>query len=393
YTLHCFGGAGGQHACLVADALGMERIFLHPFAGVLSAYGMGLADIRALRECQHEAALDSAGAEAALAVIRAEALAEVADQGVARADIRTEARAHLRYDGSHQTLEVAFGPAAGMRAAFEAAHQARFGFTSPDRAILFDMLAAEAIGTAGDLPVETAPVGGGACPVGQTRFWSGGHCHQVPVHDRATLGAGVRIGGPAILTEATGTTIVEPGWEASVDPRGNLILSRTEPAARPAASGTDVDPARLEVMSNLFMSIADQMGATLANTAWSVNIKERFDFSCAIFDAQGDLVANAPHVPVHLGSMSDSVRSVIARTKGSLRPGSAYMMNSPYAGGTHLPDVTVITPVFVAGQARFWLGSRGHHADIGGRTPGSSPPDSRHISEEGVLIDLFPLVE
>ncbi len=393
YTLQCFGGAGGQHACLVADALGMERIFLHPFAGVLSAYGMGLAEIRALRERQYEAPLADGGGNEALAAITAEAMAEVAGQGVAGADIRTEARAHLRYDGSHQTLEVAYGAAARMRADFEAAHQARFGFTSPDRAILFDMLAAEAIGRAGDLPEETAPTGGTAEPMGQTRFWSGGLCHTAPVHDRGSLGAGVRISGPAILTEATGTTIIEPGWEACVDPRGNLILRRVQPATRPAASGTDVDPARLEVMSNLFMSIADQMGATLANTSWSVNIKERFDFSCAIFDANGDLVANAPHVPVHLGSMSDSVRTVIAKTEGRLRPGSAYMLNSPYDGGTHLPDVTVITPVILDGKARFWLGSRGHHADIGGRTPGSSPPDSRHISEEGVLIDLFPLVE
>ncbi len=393
YTLQCFGGAGGQHACLVADALGMEQIFLHPFAGVLSAYGMGLAEIRALRECQHEAPLADGSADAALATITAEAVGEVAEQGVGAADIRTEARAHLRYDGSHQTLEVPYGTAADMRAGFEAAHQARFGFTSPDRAILFDMLAAEAIGKAGELPDEMAPIGAAAGPVGQTSFWSGGVSHAAPVFDRAVLGAGAQISGPAIITEATGTTIVEAGWRAEVDGRGNLVLRRTRAAVRPAAAGTEVDPARLEVMSNLFMSIADQMGATLANTSWSVNIKERFDFSCAIFDERGDLVANAPHVPVHLGSMSDSVRTVIAKTSGSLRPSSAFMLNSPYDGGTHLPDVTVITPVFVDGLARFWLGSRGHHADIGGRTPGSSPPDSRHISEEGVLIDLFPLVE
>ena len=385
YTLQCFGGAGGQHACLVADALGMEKIFLHPFAGVLSAYGMGLAEIRALRECQFEAPLADGAADAALAAITAEAVDEVAGQGVAGADIRTEARAHLRYDGSHQTLEVPYGTAADMRAGFEAAHQARFGFTSPDRAILFDMLAAEAIGKAGELPDEMAPVGAAAGPVGQPSFWSGGVSHPAPVFDRAALGAGTQISGPAIITEATGTTIVEPGWRAEVDARGNLVLGRTLAAVRPAAAGTEVDPARLEVMSNLFMSIADQMGATLANTSWSVNIKERFDFSCAIFDEKGDLVANAPHVPVHLGSMSDSVRTVIRKTAGSLRPGSAYMLNSPYDGGTHLPDVTVITPVFVDGHPRFWLGSRGHHADIGGRTPGSSPPDSRHISEEGVL--------
>ena len=398
YTLQCFGGAGGQHACLVADALGMGRIFLHPFAGVLSAYGMGLAEIRAIREGQHEAPLDDPAAADALAALAQAAMDEVAGQGVAADAIRHDLRAHLRYDGSHQPLDVPFGPPGAMRAAFEAAHLARFGFTSPERAILFDMLAAEAIGTTADLPDDRAPSAGPARPIDRLAFWSGGCAHAAPVFARAALGRGASIQGPAIITEPTGTTVVEPGWKAQVDARANLVLTRTAaaPTARTApapAAGAAVDPARLEVMSNLFMSIADQMGATLANTSWSVNIKERLDFSCALFDAEGDLVANAPHVPVHLGSMSDSVRTVIRRTKGSLRPGSAYMLNSPYDGGTHLPDVTVITPVFVGGRARFWLGSRGHHADIGGRTPGSSPPDSRHISDEGVLIDLFPLVE
>jgi 5-oxoprolinase (ATP-hydrolysing) len=393
YTLQCFGGAGGQHACLVADALGMSRVFLHPFAGVLSAYGMGLAEIRAIRERQHEAPLADPAAADRVAALAAEASAEVAAQGVSPADIRTEAQAWLRYDGSHQPLEVPFGPAPTMLAAFEAAHLARFGFTSPERAVLFDMLAVEAIGKAGDLPEERAPAVPSASPVDQLRLYSGGAWHEAPVWDRATLGAGATVDGPAIIRESTGTTVVEPGWQASVDTRGNLILVRSQVAARPAPAGTRADPARLEVMGNLFMSIADQMGLTLANTSWSVNIKERLDFSCAIFDANGDLVANAPHVPVHLGSMSDSVRTVIRQTADTLRPGSAYMMNSPYDGGTHLPDVTVITPVFVDGSPRFWLGSRGHHADIGGRTPGSSPPDSTHISQEGILIDVFPLVE
>ncbi len=393
YTLQCFGGAGGQHACLVADALGMGEIFLHPFAGVLSAYGMGLAEIRSLRECQHDAPLNDPMAETALAAQSKEAAHEVAGQGGARNDIRTEGRAHLHYDGSHQTLEVAFGTAAAMLADFEASHLARFGFTSPDRAVLFDMLAAEAIGKTGGIPDEAAPDGLRPAPLDHLRFYSGGAFHDAPVYARPMLGQGATITGPAILSEPTGTVVVEPGWQAVVDPRGNLVLTRHIAARRPHAAGTQVDPALLEVMGNLFMSIADQMGATLANTSWSVNIKERFDFSCPIFDAAGDLVANAPHVPVHLGSMSDSVRTVIRRTAGTLRPGSAYMMNSPYEGGTHLPDVTVITPVFVDGRPRFWLGSRGHHADIGGRTPGSSPPDSRHISEEGVLIEVFPLVE
>lgn len=392
YALQCFGGAGGQHACLVADALGMRRVFLHPFAGVLSAYGMGLAEIRALREVQFEGPLETANAPAALEPLIRAAGAEVAAQGVT--DVRTEARAHLRYDGSHQTLEVPFGPAAEMRAAFEAAHHARFGFASPERAILFDVLAVEAIGggtalvepriaaaTSAPRPMDIAPV------------WMAGGWRDVPFHDRSRLGAGAQIDGPAIITETTGTVVVEPGWRAEVDDTGNLVLTRTEAAIRAAAAGTEADPVTLEVMSNLFMSIADQMGATLANTSWSVNIKERLDFSCAIFDAGGNLVANAPHVPVHLGSMSDSIRTIMRVAGDTIRPGDAWMLNSPYQGGTHLPDVTVVTPVFIGGRPLFWLGSRGHHADIGGRTPGSSPPDSRHIDEEGVVIDPFLLVE
>jgi len=393
YTLQCFGGAGGQHACLVADALGMRRVFLHPFAGVLSAYGMGLADIRALREVQFEAPLGSGRAEGALAPLLAEARAEVTAQGVPATEIRTEARAHLRYDGSHQTLEVPFGTPDAMRAAFEAAHEARFGFISPDRAILFDVLAAEAIGGAEALPADTVAAAPLSAALDHAPVRVGGEWREVPFHARATLGAGAVLHGPAIVTETTGTVVVEPGWQAEVNGRGDLVLTRAEAAERPRAAGTKADPVTLEVMSNLFMSIADQMGATLANTSWSVNIKERFDFSCAIFDAKGDLVANAPHVPVHLGSMSDSIRTVMRETAGRLRPGDAWMLNSPYRGGTHLPDVTVVTPVFVGDAPLFWLGSRGHHADIGGRTPGSSPPDSKHIEDEGVLIDCFPLVE
>ncbi len=394
YTLQCFGGAGGQHACLVADALGMRSVFLHPFAGVLSAFGMGLADIRSLAETQLDAPVaEHARAEAALEPMVARTRAEVAAQGVAEAAIRTETRAHLRYEGSHQALEVPFGAPDAMQAAFEAAHLARFGFTAPERGLLVEMLAVEAIGGAGAMPAMPAPASGGAGPE-RVRAYMDGAWREVPLHRRETLGAGSRVEGPAILTEATGTVVVEPGWTARVDPAGNLLLDRTGPARRPAAAGTEADPVVLEVMSNLFMSIADQMGATLANTAWSVNIKERLDFSCAIFDAAGDLVANAPHVPVHLGSMSESVRTVRRLTEGDIGPGDAFMLNSPFAGGTHLPDVTVVTPVFLDGdRPAFWLGARGHHADIGGRTPGSAPPDSRHIDEEGVLIETVRLVE
>ncbi len=400
YTLQCFGGAGGQHACGVADALGMSRVFLHPFAGVLSAYGMGLAELRALREVQFDAPLsDLPAAEARVAALTAEACAELAAQSVTAP--RTEARAHLRYEGSHQALEVPFGPAAALRSAFEAQHLARFGFTSPERALLFEMLAVEAIGGGAALTAPQAAPNGTPTPLDHLTLRAGGQWQTAPLYDRASLGPTARICGPAILREATGTVVVEPGWTARTDAAANLILERQTPPARQNAAGTEADPILLEVFNNLFMSVADQMGATLANTAWSVNIKERLDFSCAIFDGQGDLVANAPHVPVHLGSMSHAVKTVMAATQGTARPGDAWMLNSPYNGGTHLPDVTVITPVFLPADAAqpetaatpvWWLGSRGHHADIGGRTPGSSPPDSRHIDEEGVLIHLFPLV-
>ncbi|WP_133486159.1 hydantoinase B/oxoprolinase family protein [Aliiroseovarius marinus] len=390
YVLQCFGGAGGQHACLVADALGMKTVFLHPFAGVLSAYGMGLAEIRALRQEQFDTALDAEGEAAArLQALATDAEAEVAKQGVT--DIQIERIAHLRYDGSHQALEVPFGDAAQMRADFEAAHEARFGFHSPERAILFEVLAVEAIGTSGEAP-RGHVTSGKDQPDDTVQLCTEEGWQDVPLYDRTNLSADVRIPGPAIIREPTGTNMIEPGWQARQDSHGNLILERVEALARAHAAGTDVDPVLLEVFNNLFMSVADQMGATLANTSWSVNIKERLDFSCAIFDAQGDLVANAPHVPVHLGSMSDSIRTVMRDNAGQVKPGDAFVLNSPFNGGTHLPDVTVVTPVFVGDSIAFWLGSRGHHADIGGRTPGSGPPDSTHIEHEGVLIENTRLV-
>ncbi|MGR3661862.1 MAG: hydantoinase B/oxoprolinase family protein [Paracoccaceae bacterium] len=391
YTLQCFGGAGGQHACLVADALGMRRVFLHPYAGVLSAYGMGLAEIRALRERQFDAPLeDIETAQNTIDTITSEAVAEVKSQGIT--NIKTAPRAHLRYDGSHQPLEVAFDTIDAMKSAFEASHMARFGFTSPERAILFELVSVEAIGDAGEVPTIIPPTGTGQ-PVTQIKTYLSGQPQTVPLYTRDSLGPDSKITGPAVITEATGTNIIEPGWSARIDPHGNLILERTTAQAKKYAAGTTADPILLEVFNNLFMSVADQMGATLANTSWSVNIKERLDFSCAIFDVNGDLVANAPHVPVHLGSMSDSIKTVMRENAGQVRPGDAFMLNSPYNGGTHLPDVTVVTPVFADGKITFWMGSRGHHADIGGRTPGSAPPDSQHIDEEGVLIDNMRLVD
>ncbi|SFJ39475.1 hydantoinase B/oxoprolinase family protein [Celeribacter neptunius] len=393
YTLQCFGGAGGQHACLVADALGMSRVLIHPFAGVLSAYGMGLAEVRALREAQADCPLsDLTPAEAQLAVLRAEAEAEVAGQGLS--DIRVLARAHLRYAGSHQTLDVPFGSAEEMTEAFEEAHLARFGFAPPGRELILEMLAVEAVGDTGESPAARPMPTGEAAPKAMLTVRAEGW-GKVPLYDRGTLSRDAEIAGPAVISEPTGTNVIEPGWVARLDDQANLVLSRVDPVVHQAAAGTEADPILLEVMSNLFMSVADQMGATLANTSWSVNIKERFDFSCAIFDAQGQLVANAPHVPVHLGSMSDSIQ-VVMRENPDAAEGDAFVLNSPFRGGTHLPDITVVTPIFVeglnGGKPAFWLGSRGHHADVGGRTPGSMPPDSQSLEDEGVVIENTRLV-
>ncbi len=395
YTMNCFGGAGGQHACLVADTLGMESIFIHPFAGVLSAFGMGLADLRSIQEHQFAKPLeDVAEAQAVLAKLIDTARADVRAQGIDEANISTIASAHIRTDGAHQTLDVPFGSAAEMKASFSAAHQTRFGFVPEEANLIIDLLTAEAIGSTGEnvtLP-DTTYIDAQS----QTaKMYSQGAWVAVPLVDRATLASGETVTGPAILTEPTGTNIIEEGWQAECAKGGNLVLRRIVPLERTEAIGTSVDPVMLEVFNNLFMSIAEQMGATLANTAYSVNIKERLDFSCAIFDHNGDLVANAPHVPVHLGSMSGSVRSILQQNAGKIRPGDVFMMNNPFNGGTHLPDVTVITPVFdtAGNDIIYTVASRGHHADIGGTTPGSAPPDSRHIDEEGVLIENFLLVK
>lgn len=394
YTMNCFGGAGGQHACLVADALGMERIFIHPFAGVLSAFGMGLADVRAMRERQFEKPLDDAGAEDALNTMAQAAVEEVLGQGIASKDIKMLKRAQIRPRDAQQSLEVDFGAASDMEAAFTRAHEQRFGFVPDTSDLIIDVLVVEAIGGTGEAVSLPNPREGDAKAVNISVCFEG-EWQDAPLVDRMTLALGASVDGPAILTEPTGTNVIEPGWRATVAAGGNLILERTVPIERAEAIGTSVDPVMLEVFNNLFMSIAEQMGATLANTAYSVNIKERLDFSCAIFDQNGDLVANAPHVPVHLGSMSESVRVILRENATNIRPGDVFMMNNPYNGGTHLPDVTVITPVFDAAgeEIIYTVASRGHHADIGGKTPGSAPPDSRTIEEEGVVIDNFRLVD
>ena len=396
YTMNCFGGAGGQHACLVADVLGIETVFIHPFAGVLSAFGMGLADVRAIKEHQFEQDVSHiAAAEAVLADLDHQTRAQVHEQGIPDAQISLVRSAHIRTDGSHQSLPVAFGSEAEMRAGFDAAHQQRFGFIPSYQRLIIELLTSEAVGATG----EAAQVGDQVTQIDTemrpVTMYSDGDWKDVPLINRLSMRHGDTVNGPAILFEPTGTNIVEHGWQAEVVSGANLILRRIVPLARENAIGTRVDPVMLEVFNNLFMSIAEQMGATLENTAYSVNIKERLDFSCALFTPQGDLVANAPHVPVHLGSMSESVRKILKQNQGRIRSGDVFMMNNPFNGGTHLPDVTVIKPVFDpdGGQIIFVVASRGHHADIGGKTPGSAPPDSRHIDEEGVLIENFLLVK
>ncbi len=401
YTLNCFGGAGGQHACLVADALGMKRVFLHPFAGVLSAYGMGLADVRAMREIQVEKPFAEDAARqvdlAAVALVE-EARAEVLEQGVAQDQLEVRVRALLRYQATDTSLEVDAGSQADMLTAFEQAHRQQFGFIVPDRPLVIEAVSVEAIGaTEVVTDPENALVDPHGVPtaVDEVSLSSLGVTTKVPLYRRDDLKPGHQVKGPAVITESIGTVVVEDGWRAELNSRSHLVMSRYKERPKIEAVGTHVDPVMLEVFNNLFMSIAEQMGTTLAKTSYSVNIKERLDFSCAIFDAAGHLVANAPHVPVHLGSMGESIKTVIRENSDSMRPGNVYMLNAPYNGGTHLPDVTVITPVFdkEGQEVLFYLGSRGHHADIGGRTPGSSPPDSTHIEDEGVLIDNFLLVD
>lgn len=400
FALQCFGGAGGQHACLVADELGMETVFIHPHAGVLSAYGMGLADQTVLREQAAEQPL-TPGAMPALHAL-ADRLADAAraallEQGAA-GRIQTRHSVHLRYAGTEAALPVPLTDLPGTLAAFTAAHRARFGFATPDRAVIAEAVAAEATaaGEAVDEPRLAARDAGEPDPIDHVQMWSGGAAHHTPVFERTALRAGDRLPGPALVREANATTVVEPGWTAEVTVRDHMLLRRTSPLpSRVANDGGRPDPVLLELFNNLFMNVAEQTGAVLQNTSQSVNIKERLDFSCAIFDAEGGLVANAPHVPVHLGAMGESVRTVLRSRGETLRPGDVVALNNPFNGGTHLPDVTVITPVFDEGATaiRFFVGSRGHHADIGGTTPGSTPPDSRTLDDEGVVIDDFLLVD
>ncbi len=399
YALQCFGSAGGQHACQIADTLGMETVLIHPLSGLLSAYGMGLANIRASREQSVEKALEPStlGEIASLQhQLSQDVLAELATQSVAAKDATVNAFVHVRYDGTDNALPVRMAAVDVMRQAFEKQHLQRYGFMSPEKRIFAAALEVEAVGGGAVLSAEEGPAASAIQqPVSQTRFFSAGRWHDAPIYDRSRLyPGGSRIVGPALVIEPHQTVVVEPGWELELSTRDNLVMRRVAKRQREQL-GAKADPVLLEVFNNLFMSIAEQMGEALRNTAQSVNIKERLDFSCAIFDANSQLVANAPHMPVHLGSMDKSVETIVRERLGDMRPGDVYMLNAPYNGGTHLPDITVITPVFATGgrDILFYVASRGHHEDIGGVTPGSMTPRATHIDEEGVYIDSFKLVD
>ncbi len=472
YALNCFGGAGGQHACLVADALGMTSVLIHPLSSLLSAYGMGLADIRSVRQ---QAIEEHFGDEARAAIERAArklalaAIEEVAGQGVDTKKIKLHVRAHIRYAGTDTPLIVdggrfsprsplvgedteggrevmrkarlvrkrqsslarrlstptpspsptslhsgarKRGPGGGgelqlaslvqMKSAFERAHKAQFGFVDRTKSLVIEAISVEAVGGGATFREKTGRARRAKlpAPARRTRFFSNGKWHRALVYVRDALAPGHKVKGPAIIIEPHQTVVIEHGWQAELTAKNHLLLHRVQKLARPRAIGTHADPVMLEVFNNLFMSIAEQMGVALQNTAYSVNIKERLDFSCAVFDGDGSLVANAPHIPVHLGSMDRTVETVIRENMGKIRPGNVYAVNAPYNGGTHLPDITVCTPVFAShpspqgeGEILFWLASRGHHADVGGMSPGSMTPNATNIEQEGVYIDNFKLVD
>jgi 5-oxoprolinase (ATP-hydrolysing) len=401
YTLCCFGAAAGQHACLVAEALGIKTILIHPKAGVLSALGMGLADIRTMREKSITAQLNDSlitTLESVLKDLEKQGRSELLQQDIPDDNISVQYKVHLRYAGTDSALLIDFAPCADMKTAFASAHQQRFGFVR-DTPLIVEAVSVEVIG-ATHVEVENPPQlpKKTMAPIATVSMISAEQIHTTPVYSRDDLSIGQKLSGPAIIIEKTGTTVVEPHWQAEITPRYDIVLTRSLALAPSETISTNVDPVMLEIFNNLFMSIAEQMGATLANTAYSVNIKERLDFSCAVFDKKGELIANAPHVPVHLGSMGDSVQTVIQEYGEAMQPGDVFVLNNPYHGGTHLPDVTVITPVFELCSAKerkvlFYVASRGHHADIGGITPGSMPPYSHTLHEEGVVIDVFKLVE
>jgi 5-oxoprolinase (ATP-hydrolysing) len=399
YALNCFGGAGGQHACAVADSLGMETVLIHPFSGILSAYGMGLAKIRANRtralvlplKNSLETELQSLESE-----LQLDARKELQGQDVSDSSISIFARAHIRYDGTDMPIQVELSDAATMTKEFETLHRKQFGFVFENKQLIVEAIEVEAVGGGAGIEEPEHPMVDPIIAADNiTRIFTNGAWHDAGVCPRKDLKPGHCIKGPGLIIEPNQTIVIEPGWQAQITKLNHIVLTRTQAMQRAHAIGTEADPVMLEVFNNLFMSIAEQMGVTLQNTAYSVNIKERLDFSCAVFGPDGSLVANAPHMPVHLGSMDRSVETVISLNKGNINPGDVFILNAPYNGGTHLPDITVVTPVFDDAEKDviFWAAARGHHADVGGMAPGSATPRATHIDEEGVLIDNFKLVD
>jgi 5-oxoprolinase (ATP-hydrolysing) len=417
YALNCFGGAGGQHACLVADALGMTSVLIHPFSSLLSAYGMGMADISATRQASIEMPLNEDGVQKladfcdASGPLVSSVINEVQEQGAIVSALKCRPR--LRYAGTDAALEISGLPpwfyapeasvkwksnaVADLRSAFEKQHRALFGFVDKTKDVVLEAVSVEAIGGGAKFKEKKLKTTRGKLPspARRTRFFSKGEWHKAQVFTRDQIKPGQVVKGPAIVIEPHQTIVVEPGWQAALTAKNHLVLTRFKKLKRASAVGTKADPVMLEVFNNLFMSIAEQMGVALQNTAYSVNIKERLDFSCAVFSGDGALVANAPHMPVHLGSMDRAVETIIRENKGTIRPGDVYAINAPYNGGTHLPDITVCTPVFDGAKRKilFWVASRGHHADVGGISPGSMSPNATNIEEEGVYLDNFKLVD
>ena len=398
YTLSCFGGAGGQHACLVADSLGMKKIHLHQYAGVLSAYGIGLADSRTINDLAIELNLNKDIIES-LSIqfnnLKKQGREEMVAQNLNSEKLRYSSRIYLRYEGSDSALAVRFSEYQEIKSNFENIHKARFGFISPEKLLIVESIQVEV-----SCPSEHVESKNNkrtkrdTSSLARLNVVMNGDSNPTSFYHRNNISTHDKIIGPAVIIEDTSTIVIEPGWQASINNNFDLILERTEKKQRMSAIGTKVDPIMLEIFNNLFMNVAEQMGTVLENTASSVNIKERLDFSCALFSPTGDLVANAPHVPVHLGSMSESIKTIIRENNKTMMPGDAFLINAPYNGGTHLPDVTLIKPVYDEQEEEviFYVATRGHHADIGGTVPGSTPAYSKHIKEEGILIDNFTLV-
>ena len=398
YALSCFGGAGGQHACLVADSLGIKKIHLHPYSGVLSAYGIGLADSKTINDLAVELPLDEEVINSlsnSFKTLKKKGKDELITQNLNEKLFHYIKRIYLRYKDSDSSLAVIFDDCKGMKLSFEETHKARFGFISPEKKLIVESIQLEVSCQSKQFDLEEISTQKSKTQsLASKNIFINSKKQKTIFYNRSDIALDDILFGPAVIIESTSTIVIEPGWQASVNESNDLILKRAEKIKRLSAIGTNVDPVMLEIFNNLFMNVAEQMGTVLENTASSVNIKERLDFSCALFSPTGDLVANAPHVPVHLGSMSESIKTIIRENFDTMCPGDAFLINAPYNGGTHLPDITLIKPVYDENSKKviFYVATRGHHADIGGTVPGSAPANSRHVKEEGILIDNFTLV-